>query len=81
MTIVLARDAHGREVLWQCSTCGKPFNLGWGSRCNRCIEDDRKHNELIAVMTRHIWQCDTCHKYVKPGVSRCLICSVDKSAR
>lgn len=47
---VLSRDRHGRETSWQCSDCGKPFTLGWGSRCNRCIKEDERHRELIAAL-------------------------------
>jgi hypothetical protein len=50
MTIVLQRDSNGREILWQCSDCGKPFNLGWGSRCNACVLAARRHAELIEVL-------------------------------
>lgn len=44
---VLERDRFGREVLWQCSDCGQPFNLGWDSRCNKCIREEERHQELI----------------------------------
>jgi predicted amidophosphoribosyltransferase len=47
---VLERDRSGRETLWQCSDCGQPFNLGWGSRCNRCIREEERHRELIAAL-------------------------------
>lgn len=47
---VLERDRFGRELLWQCSDCGQPFNLGWGSRCNRCINEERRHREIVAEL-------------------------------
>ena len=54
MTIVLERDRFGREILWQCSDCGKPFNLGWGSRCNACIIAAERHEELLKIMAKGI---------------------------
>jgi hypothetical protein len=50
MTIVLERDGSGREILWQCSECGKPFNLGWGSKCNACIAQEKRHAQLIRTI-------------------------------
>ena len=47
---VLERNRQGREILWQCSDCGQPFNLGWGSRCNSCIREAQRHNELIKAI-------------------------------
>jgi hypothetical protein len=47
---VLDRDPYGRETLWQCSDCGQPFNLGWGSRCNKCIRDEKRHQELLTAI-------------------------------
>ena len=47
---VLMRDRYGREVLWECSECGRPFTQGWGSHCNRCIKEDQRHKELIAAI-------------------------------
>jgi hypothetical protein len=47
---VLERDKWGRELAWQCSECGKPFQLGWGSMCNACIKEERRHQELIAAI-------------------------------
>lgn len=49
---VLERDRLGREILWQCSECGKPFNLGWGARCNKCIRDEERHKEIMAALER-----------------------------
>jgi hypothetical protein len=48
---VLSRDENGRPVLWQCSDCGQPFNLGWGARCNPCIRAEKRHQELIRVLS------------------------------
>lgn len=48
---VLERDSNGREILWQCSDCGKPFDLGWGSQCNQCIRDEKRHRELLKAIT------------------------------
>lgn len=50
--VVLSRDRHGRPVLWRCSDCGEPFNLGWGTRCNKCITSDERHKEIIAAIER-----------------------------
>lgn len=50
---VLRRDSAGREVLWQCSDCGKPFELGWGSRCNKCILEERRHQEILKAVSGH----------------------------
>lgn len=47
---VLERDRFGRPILWRCSECGKPFDLGWGSMCNACIEVERRHQELVAAI-------------------------------
>ncbi|HWF62901.1 MAG TPA: hypothetical protein VN666_21695 [Nitrospira sp.] len=47
---VLERDRNGRETLWECSDCGKPFTKGWGSRCNACILAAERHAELIAAV-------------------------------
>ena len=52
MTIVLARDGNGREILWQCTTCGLPFTLGWGSQCNRCIAEDKRHAEMVQAINQ-----------------------------
>lgn len=49
---VLERDRNGRAILWQCSDCGKPFDLGWGSQCNACIKADERHRELVAALTQ-----------------------------
>jgi hypothetical protein len=49
---VLQRDSAGREVAWLCTSCGKPFTLGWGSECNACITAERRHKELLAVIAR-----------------------------
>lgn len=51
MTIVLARNRDGKEILWQCAECGKPFNLGWGDYCNACIAQQRRHEELVKALT------------------------------
>ena len=49
--IVLGRDdITGREILWKCSDCGQPFNLGWGSRCNKCIHDEKRHQEILEAI-------------------------------
>ena len=48
--MVLERNRNGKAVLWKCSTCGEPFNLGWGDRCNKCIREDEKHREIIAAL-------------------------------
>jgi len=53
MTIVLRRDENGREVLWKCSSCGQPFDLGWGDQCNACLTAERRHRELVAAV-QHI---------------------------
>jgi hypothetical protein len=47
---VLERDRNGREILWQCSECGKPFSSGWGTRCNSCIARQNRHAELIEAI-------------------------------
>ena len=47
---VLVRDEFGRDRLWECSDCGKPFEKGWGSRCNACIIAAERHAELIAAL-------------------------------
>jgi len=54
MTIVLRRDENGREVLWKCSSCGQPFDLGWGSECNKCLTEERRHRELVAATKKEI---------------------------
>ena len=48
--IVLERDGNGREILWKCSDCGQSFNLGWGSRCNKCIHDKKRHQEILEAI-------------------------------
>lgn len=50
MAIVLERDAAGVPILWKCHVCGKPFSLGWGDYCNRCIAEQQRHRELIAAI-------------------------------
>jgi hypothetical protein len=50
MTVVLQRDSNGREVLWLCASCGQSFTLGWGNQCNACLEQERRHNELVAAI-------------------------------
>ena len=50
MNIVLQRDRYGREILWKCSTCGQPFDLGWGDQCNKCLTEERRHKELLAAI-------------------------------
>lgn len=50
MHIVLQRDGRGREILWQCISCGNPFDLGWGSQCNSCLTTERRHRELIRAL-------------------------------
>lgn len=47
---VLLTDRHGRAVLWQCSDCGQPFDLGWGTRCNKCIREEERHGELLRAI-------------------------------
>lgn len=47
MAIVLERNRFGRELLWQCTECGQPFNLGWGDYCNACIAKQERHRKLI----------------------------------
>jgi hypothetical protein len=54
MTIVLQRDKNGREVLWKCSSCGQPFDLGWGSECNKCLTEERRHRELVAATKKEV---------------------------
>ena len=47
---VLRRSEDKRATLWQCSDCGQPFTLGWGSQCNRCITEERRHREIVAAL-------------------------------
>lgn len=49
---VLSRNDRGIAVLWQCSECGEPFNLGWGTVCNKCIRQERYHREMIAALRK-----------------------------
>jgi hypothetical protein len=50
---VLDRNREGREILWQCSECGEPFNRGWGSCCNGCIAAERRHKELVKALRKN----------------------------
>jgi hypothetical protein len=52
MERVLRRDRSGRAILWQCSECGKPFDLGWGWLCNRCIAEAERHREIVDALNR-----------------------------
>jgi hypothetical protein len=29
------------------------------------------------ISNTHTWRCDSCGKFVKPGVNRCMICCID----
>lgn len=50
MSEVLERDRNGRETLWRCRECAKPFTLGWGDLCNACIAAERRHRELLEAI-------------------------------
>jgi hypothetical protein len=50
MVRVLERDRNGRETLWQCSECARPFTSGWGSKCNACIAVAERHAELLRAI-------------------------------
>jgi len=41
------KDALGRHLGFRCSECGRIVPSMWGDICNRCREEERRHNAMI----------------------------------
>lgn len=40
-------DRNGKVIGFVCSRCNKVYQSMWGTVCNKCRDEDEKHNELI----------------------------------
>lgn len=46
------RDYRGRVVGFRCFSCGEIYPSMWGTTCNKCSEEEKRHSQLIDEITK-----------------------------
>lgn len=44
------RDSRGNILGFKCLTCYEVFDSMWGTTCNKCREEKRKHKEIVEAI-------------------------------